>query len=84
MRPLTSDRLMHRTLMGPTGAAIERPMTNPLSKKAKSILPSHDISTGHKREAARGEQPFGRMAPRHIFAAQKCVLGRAMLPPFAK
>ncbi len=33
-----SVRRIHKTLIGPMGAAIEKPMTNPLSRKAISIL----------------------------------------------
>lgn len=36
--PSARVRRMHKTLIGPTGMAIEKPMTNPLSKKAISIV----------------------------------------------
>ena len=41
-RPSDSVRRMHNTPIGPTGAAIENPMSRPRQKKFRSIRRFHD------------------------------------------
>src|SRR5260221_7817311 len=40
-RPCASVRRMHSTPIGPTGAAIEKPISNPFSSKPAFIAPSY-------------------------------------------
>src|SRR5712692_6377195 len=61
MRPLPKVRCIHNTPIGPTGAAIEKPIIKPRTRKPGSIFPSLDNEVGYL-PPRQGALPGGQVS----------------------